>query len=118
MAIGKIACSMRDGRLYAEFLDYPERAQVKDFYKIFKKGSGRPVSSYEETETSVIGISESPDSVRLEWTAVRGCCVSAEKADAAKLVEIATAMLAYRYRGLSEEEMALDTELLSAFIED
>lgn len=112
--MGKIACAMMDGRLYVEFLDYAGRSQMKDFYKIFKKGSGRAVSAYEETETTVVGLSESPDTVRMEWIIERGCCVSAEKADAAKLAEIVTAMLAYRYRGLSEEERALDTNVLSA----
>jgi hypothetical protein len=97
--VKRIACKDEGEKVYVEFVDYRNKNQLKDFYKIFKKGSGYVVLEYKETEKSVIAVtSNDKDSVMLGWEPSHGCHISADRADAKRLVEIVFKMLCYRYK--------------------
>jgi len=90
---------MEDGVAVVDFCDYKERSQLKDYYKLFKKASGHLVLEYKE-ELSGISVTtdNSADSVRIAWSAERGCHASSKPEDAGSLADIAFKMLCYRYR--------------------
>jgi hypothetical protein len=97
--VKRIACKEEGEKVYVEFVDYRNKNQLKDFYKIFKKGSGYLVLEYKETEESVIAVTTNDkDSIVLEWEPSHGCHLRADRADAKRLIEIVFKMLCYRYK--------------------
>ena len=96
----KIRCEAKEGSAVVEFLDYRDRNQLKDFYKIFKKASGALVSEYVETpEMTVVRTDNVADTVTIRWESVSGCNVRSGAGDAKALAGTVHKMLCYRYKG-------------------
>jgi hypothetical protein len=97
--VKRINSIRKDDNVFVEFLDYKDKDQLKDFYKLFKKGSGYTVLEYKELDDCIKVITNNEKStVIIEWNKELGCYVSANKKEIQALLEIVCKMLCYRYK--------------------
>ena len=100
--MNRIFCKEELEFVRVEFKDYVNKNQIKDFYKIFKKGSGYLVLEYKENEESIDGITNNTDSIKFGWNNNHGCFVVADRKDIKRFIEIVYKMLCYRYKVFSK----------------
>jgi hypothetical protein len=99
--VDKIGITREGSTLYLSYKDYPEKRQLKDFYKLYKKASGYIVTEYREENDSVLAITGNETSVLIGHDAEHGCFVRSDLKDVGELVDDAFGMLCYRYSGYS-----------------
>lgn len=104
----KIGFSRKGSSLYLFFMDYPEKRQLKDFYKLYKKASGYMVKEYREENATVLAITENTTSVLIGYDPGNGCFIRSDAKDIGELVRNAFGMLCYRYSGYSEYRDAFE----------
>jgi len=97
--VKRIKCIRKDDNVYVEFVDYKSKDQLKDFYKLFKKGSGYAVLEYKELDNCIKVITNNEkNTVLIEWNKESGCFVCANGKDILVFLEIVCKMLCYRYK--------------------
>lgn len=107
----KIGTTRKGADLYLSFRDYPEKRQLKDFYKLYKKASGYIVTEYREEDDAVLAMTGNATSVAIGYDAEHGCFIRSDPKDIGELVDNAFGMLCYRYSGYSEyEDLFADRE--------
>jgi len=85
--------------VYVEFNDYRSKDQLKDFYKLYKKGSGYVVLEYKEIDNCIKVITNNDkNTVVIEWNKESGCFVYANGKDILAFLEVVCKMLCYRYK--------------------
>jgi hypothetical protein len=99
--VNRIICKEEMELVRVEFKDYENRNQIKDFYKLLKKGSGYLLLEYRENEESIDGITNNSDSIKFGWNKEYGCFVSADRKDIKRFIEVVYKMLCYRYKVFS-----------------
>lgn len=102
----KIAITREGSILCLSFKDYPEKRQLKDFYKLYKKASGYVVTEYREENGAVLAVTENASSVAIGYDAEHGCFIRSDSKDAGELARNAFGMLCYRYSGYSDYDGA------------
>jgi len=102
--VDKIELTRKGPALYLSYKDYPEKRQLKDFYKLYKKASGYIVQEYREDDGAVVAITGNTTSVTIGYDEEHGCFIRSEPKDVVELVDNAFGMLCYRYSGYSEYE--------------
>jgi hypothetical protein len=109
----RINCKLKSDNVYIEFLDYKSKDQLKDFYKLFKKGSGYQVLEYKEIDDCLKAMtSNTANTTTIEWNPELGCCVSANKKDYLALLNITYKMLCYRYKIFNKYSSMFDGILI------
>jgi hypothetical protein len=109
----RINCKQKSDSVYIEFLDYKSKDQLKDFYKLFKKGSGYQVLEYKEIDDCIKAMtSNTANTATIEWNPEFGCCVFANKKDYLALLGITYKMLCYRYKIFSKYSSMFDGILI------
>lgn len=100
--MGKIRFATNGMFIYLSYNDYPEKRQLKDFYKIYKKASGYTVKEYHEENETITALTQNETSVLVGYDPANGCFIRSDKRDIHELIGNAFEMLCYRYSGYSE----------------
>jgi hypothetical protein len=107
--VKRIQCLRKEENVYVLFSEYKDRKQIKDFYKLFKKGSGISVIEYNEQEDRIEAVTKNEtNSVRIEWNTEYGCFIYANGEDIIEFYKIVYKMLCYRYKAFSKYKDMFD----------
>lgn len=99
--MSKIRLMQTGSWIYISYNDYPEKRQLKDFYKLYKKASGFIVKEYREEGETILAITENATSVLIGCDAEKGCFIRSGRSDIREAVKAAFDILCYRYSGYS-----------------